>query len=67
MRNFINFIKRQTAKLKFWDIAFLKWDSFAIGMVAGAFYPAFVKGNVIVFTILISVLTTLLAVSFFKK
>ena len=67
MNNFFSYVKRKISKMDIWDISFLKLDAFAIGMVAGAFYPAFVKGNIIVFTIIISVLTTLLVANFLKK
>jgi hypothetical protein len=67
MRKFIDFIKKRADQMDIWDIAFAKWDAFAIGMVVGAFYPAFVKGNIIAFTVVISVLSTLLAAKFLRR
>ncbi|MHA1539992.1 MAG: hypothetical protein ACTSXQ_05920 [Alphaproteobacteria bacterium] len=62
-----DYFNKKISKLNWKDITALKWLTFLVGMVAGAFFPAFVLGNLTIFIILIAVLYVLLLRAFFWK
>lgn len=60
--------EKKIKKMGFWDIGFLKIYCLVIGLIIGAFFPAFILSNLVV-VIVIGALTLLrlLYVMFIKK
>jgi len=62
-----DYFDEKIKKLNSWDITVLKWLAFLIGVVAGAFYSAFVLSNITYFSAAILILIVLWLKAFFGK
>ncbi len=57
----------RTKVWKWWDVSMLKWCCLLLGMVVGAYFADFVKGNVWWFIIAALLLAIGPAVSYFSE
>ncbi len=63
-----NYFRKKVDQMGFWDWGMMKIYAFAVGIVAGAFFPDFVKSYIWIFIVLIAISFIWLMNSlFFKK
>lgn len=63
-------IKMKLIKTKTWlpiDIACLKWSSIFLGMIAGAYFPEFIRHYVWIFAVVFILLAIKPIVSYFRN
>jgi hypothetical protein len=56
-------------KNKIWswcDVAFLKWSAFLFGMIAGAYFSAFIKEYLLLFLLVAIVLAIRPSIAYFR-